>query len=282
MGQHRPAARRRGSSRSRRRTAASARHARARPARSTPAGAGATPTPLPLADVTRITPIGASFWAKLEGSVDAGFSYTRSSGVAQVNLNGDVRYRRPAFLVHLTGSATVTEAGRRRRDRTTARRRSSRMRATAAAAGSSPAPRGSKATRASARTAIADRRLLGRRLISTNRAQVEIGGGHCRQRRTGRRHRGDAEPRRAADRSRRRTSPTTGRRRTSTARLQYYPSLSTWGRQRVQLDTSFKRELYKDLYASVNLLLHVRQRAAESQRRARSDLGVTFSLGWSF
>ena len=65
--------------------------------------------PLPMPEVTRITPIGASFWAKLEGSVDAGFTYTHSSGVAQTTLNTDTIYRRPAFLFKLSSSATVTQ-----------------------------------------------------------------------------------------------------------------------------------------------------------------------------
>ena len=34
---------------------------------------------------------------KLDGSVDAGFSYTRSSGVAQLNVNSDTVFRKPAF-----------------------------------------------------------------------------------------------------------------------------------------------------------------------------------------
>jgi len=42
---------------------------------------------LPTADVTVITPIGVSFWSKLDGSLDIGFSYTRSSKIAQLALN---------------------------------------------------------------------------------------------------------------------------------------------------------------------------------------------------
>ena len=44
---------------------------------------------LPMADVTIIRPIGGSFWGKLDGAIDAGFDYTRSSGVAQLNFNSD-------------------------------------------------------------------------------------------------------------------------------------------------------------------------------------------------
>ena len=44
---------------------------------------------LQMSEVTLITPIGTSFWRQLDGSIDAGFSYTKSSGVAQLNVNSD-------------------------------------------------------------------------------------------------------------------------------------------------------------------------------------------------
>src|SRR5262245_15960679 len=50
---------------------------------------------LTITDVAEITTIGRSFWRKLDGSFDVGFSYTRSSGVAQLNLNSDTIYRQP-------------------------------------------------------------------------------------------------------------------------------------------------------------------------------------------
>jgi hypothetical protein len=57
--------------------------------------------------------------------------------------------------------------------------------------------------------------------------------------------------------------------------------LTNWGRQRVQLDTSVKQDLYKDLYASVNVFFTFDSKPPNPSA-ARSDLGVTFSLGWSF
>ncbi len=70
---------------------------------------GTTEVLLPMTEVTSMLPIGATFWSKLEGSIDAGFSYTRSSGIAQTTFNTSTQYRRPAFVVQLTASATVTE-----------------------------------------------------------------------------------------------------------------------------------------------------------------------------
>jgi hypothetical protein len=64
---------------------------------------------LEMRDVVLIRPIGRSFWSKLDGSVDAGFSYTRSSGVAQLNLNSDTIYSKPASLGRITASLTLTQ-----------------------------------------------------------------------------------------------------------------------------------------------------------------------------
>jgi hypothetical protein len=63
---------------------------------------------LQMSEATLITPIGTSFWQQLDGSIDAGFSYTRSSGVAQLNLNSDTVYRRLASRARLTASLTQT------------------------------------------------------------------------------------------------------------------------------------------------------------------------------
>ena len=63
---------------------------------------------LQMSEVTLITPIGRSFWRQLDGSIDVGFSYTRSSGVAQLNLNSDIVYRKRASRGRLTASLTQT------------------------------------------------------------------------------------------------------------------------------------------------------------------------------
>jgi hypothetical protein len=71
--------------------------------------ASGTTTSLALAQVTWISPIGEGFWKKVDGSFDAGFSYTRSSGIAQLNVNSTTWYRRPGFQARLNASFTGTE-----------------------------------------------------------------------------------------------------------------------------------------------------------------------------
>ena len=63
---------------------------------------------LALADVTTIRSIGKGFWGQFDGSFDLGFSYTKSSDIAQLNLNTTTIRRRPSFEGRLTGSGTLT------------------------------------------------------------------------------------------------------------------------------------------------------------------------------
>jgi hypothetical protein len=48
---------------------------------------------IPLEDVVHITPIRASVWKRIQGSLDAGFSYTKSSEVAQYSVGFNALYR---------------------------------------------------------------------------------------------------------------------------------------------------------------------------------------------
>ena len=79
------------------------------PARSIAVVGPQAAVPLAMSDVTLITPIGRSFWRKLDGSMDAGYSYTRSSGVSQLNLNLNSVYRQPKAESRLTASFTQTQ-----------------------------------------------------------------------------------------------------------------------------------------------------------------------------
>jgi hypothetical protein len=63
--------------------------------------------------------------------------------------------------------------------------------------------------------------------------------------------------------------------------LQYYPSLSNIGRQRLQLDSAFKRELVKDFFVSLNLYDTYDSRPPNPSAD-RNDVGIVVSLGWSY
>ena len=235
---------------------------------------------LPMAEVTLIAQIGASFWAKLDGSIDAGFSYTRSSGVAQTNFSSETEYRRPAFLFRLTSSATVTERSddserddRADLDFSYVRYRWRRWFVSGAARLETNESLGLLL-----RSQVAG--LVGQRLVNTNSAQFEVSGGLVFNDERG----VDAEPTQNVEGLlvARTSFYSYDRPKTNVdSSIQYYPSLSNWGRQRVQIDGSLKRELWKDFFFAIDGFFTF-DSAPPNPAATRSDVGVVTSIGWSF
>jgi len=242
-------------------------------------GAGVT-TPLQMSVVTRISPIGRSFWQKIDGSVDAGFNYTRSSGVAQLNANWNQAYRRPAFTFRTALSLTATEKGNDegRDDRGSFEASFLRY----------PWKRwfftfvGRFETNESLGLTLRSQvgGAVGPRLVNTNRAQLAVGAGVVVNDERG----VDVEPTRNVealfmfgwsfytyDRPKTNLDITT----------QYYPSLSDPGRNRLQFDAAVKQEVLKDFFVSVSGYNSYDNRPP-NPAFSNNDVGVVLSVGWSY
>ena len=243
----------------------------------TPAG---TET-LPMMDVNSMVPIGRSFWSKLDGSIDVGFSYTQSSGISQLNLNSDTVYRRPAFEGRLTGSLTQTTQEDKSQgdddrgfiDLSYIRYRWERWFFKSA---------GRFETNESLGITLRSQFAfsLGPRLIYTNRAQVVTGAGVAVNNEQG----VDVETTQNIEALFyfRASYFTYDRPKTNfDLTLQYYPSLSDLGRQRVQLDASAKRELWKDFFVSANFYNTFDSRPPNPAANT-NDVGIVLSIGWSY
>jgi len=63
--------------------------------------------------------------------------------------------------------------------------------------------------------------------------------------------------------------------------LSVYPSLSEWGRVRVDFDTRISYELIKDFYLVVSVFNRYDSRPP-SETAAKSDFGTTLSISWAF
>jgi hypothetical protein len=236
-------------------------------------------TSLRLMDVTAITQIGSSFWKKLEGSVDLGFSYTKSSAIAQLNLNSITVFRKPAFEARLTASGTLTKSEEGERDdraivqASYLRYRGQRWFVAGAAGFESNESLGLRL-----RSQIAAS--VGPRLVNTNRAYVSVGVGLSVNHEEG----VDAE---STDNLESmftfRTSYFTyDRPKTNVdVAFQYFPSLSNWGRQRIQLDAALKREIWKDVFVAVNGFDTFDSRPPNPDSHT-NDVGVVLSFGWSY
>jgi hypothetical protein len=234
---------------------------------------------LPMAEVTSITPIGRSFWRKLDGTFDVGFSYTQSSGIAQLNLNSDTLFRRPASQFRFRASFTQTETDDSTQDDRGAVEASylrypwKRWFLTTAGRFESNESLGI-VLRSQAAGAV------GPRLINSNRTELVVGGGIVVNREAG----VDVEP-------------TTNLEGLATVRMwfvtydrpqtnldvgvAYYPSISDSGRYRLQIDTSAKREIWSDFFVSVNFYDTFDSEPPNPDANS-NDVGVVLSIGWTY
>lgn len=235
---------------------------------------------LPMAEVTDIFQIGRSFWKKLDGSIDVGFSYTRSSDIAQLNANTSVVYRRPSFEARVTGSATATQTSDEegRDDRGTLQFSYLRYRGARWFVGGGAGLETNESLGIKLRSQL--NAAVGQRLVNSNRAQLWLGGGLAFNNEQG----VDTEATENLEAIMSfRTSyyaydfPNTN----LDVSLQYYPSLSDFGRQRLQFDASVRREIWKDVTLSVNVF-DTFDSDPPSEDADQNDVGVVFSFGFSF
>ena len=253
--------------------------------RSVAVGTAGGTVALPMTAVVLITPIGGGFWSKLDGAIDAGFSYTRSSGVAQLNFDSETVYRRPAFAGRLSISATQT----RKDEDSEGEDSGSDDRASIEAsylrypwqrwfvfAATRFENNNSLGLELRSELSAA----AGPRLINSNRAQMTVGAGLSVNDERG----VDVEPTRNFEGvlTFRTAYYTYDRPRTTLdISLQYYPSLSNAGRHRVQLDAGVRQELWKDLFVSVSLYNTYDSRPPNPSANT-NDVGVVTSIGWTY
>jgi hypothetical protein len=235
---------------------------------------------LPMGQVTGIEPLGKSFWAKLAGSVGAGFNYTRSSGVTQFTLNSDTTYRQPAFVATFTGSTTLTEQSEDETPGAVANAQFiyERYRGRRWFIAGATQFETNESLGLTLRSQVGG--MIGARLINSNRGQLQIGAGVAGNQEQG----VDVDSTRNVEGSVMFKSSyyTYDRPKTNLdVTVQYFPSLSDWGRQRLQLTSSAKREVWKDFYVSMNLYDTFDSRPPNPDA-ARNDIGISISLNWSF
>lgn len=235
---------------------------------------------LTIREVTIIRPIGTSFWRKLDGSIDAGFSYTRSSGVAQLNVNSDTIYRKFASQMRLTASLNVTETedGEGRDDRGTLEASYLHYPWREWFIVGAGRFENNESLGLELRSQIGG--AVGPRLVNSNRAQLALGAGVVFNDERG----VDVEPVQNVEALFlvQASYFTYDRPKTNLdVRVQYYPSLSNTGRHRLQLDAGIKREFWKDLFVSLTIY-NTYDNRPPNPAADTNDVGVVASIGWTY
>ena len=120
----------------------------------------------------------------------------------------------------------------------------------------------------------------GPRLVNSNRAQMQIGGGLALNDERG----VDVEPVQNVEGllTFQMSYYTYDRPKTNVdVSMQYFPSLSNRGRQRLQLDAGAKREFFKDFFLSLNVFDTYDSRPPNPEAET-NDVGVVTSIGWTY
>ena len=237
-----------------------------------------TVTRLTFVEVVSVSAIKSGFLERIDGSIDVGGSYTKSSGVGQASLAFDTAYRRPAFAVFSNFEGNLTrqqEAPSSSRFTFQSGYRRFRHRwfvapfvffernpdlgltlrsAVALAVGRFLHQSAHNTTLMSVGIATGRERLTAGETITNWDALVNFGTSFYRY----------DYPRRNLDFA-----------------ITVFPELNDWGRVRAHANGKFKHELFTDLFASLSVYDTFDSRP-QVEGVHRNDFGVTFSLGWVF
>ena len=236
-------------------------------------------TRLAFLDVVSVASIKSGFFERIDGSLDVGGNYTKSSGVGQLSILLDLAYRRPSYDVFTDFESNLT------------RQRES--------------PSIARFTLMSGYTHFRDDRWIMRPFIFMERnpdlgltlrsvAALALGRYLQQSSRSATLLLGGA----AAGRERSVTGETTPNvdalvsfatsfyrydypRRSVDLSVMVFPELNRWGRVRVHAQARVNRELFRDLITALSLYDTYDSRPLESDV-SRNDIGATLSIGWTF
>ncbi len=229
--------------------------------------------------VVEITPLEASFWQQLDGSISIGFSYTKASSLAQLTSDMNVRYRTPLRQLTLDASSIETS----QEDEETKRREDLSITYNRLFPG-----RWYSTTGAGLQTNDElglDLRLLfstgaGINLIQTNHNEMVATSGLSVNREWSANQDGgyNLEAFLGIEHSVFRYDyPKTD----MTVEAIVYPNLNDWGRVRAEIDVSASREIVKDLTIVVSFYDSYDSDPLDPSA-AKNDYGLVSSLGWTF
>lgn len=234
---------------------------------------------VPAMNVVSITPLEAGFWQRIDGSISVGFSYTKATTIAQLNSDFNVRYRTPLHQVILDASNIATsqkdEDTKHREDLSLTYNRLFRSRwfATVAAGAQSNDELGLDLRASLSPGAGLD-------LVQTNHNTMTATAGLSGNREWSANSQGEYNLEAFFGVE------------NSTFRYDYpktditldgtiYPSLTTAGRLRTEIDISASRELVKDLTLVLSFY-HSYDNKPIDPDAAKTDYGIVSSVGWKF
>jgi len=230
-------------------------------------------------DVVYVVPIERRFWRQLDGAFNLGLSYTQSSGVAQLNFGANAVHRRAnsQWTASASSYLTAEEDG----DNTSRHAldlggvRYFRQRSLWLLQGGFM--RNEELGYKARATVSAG---MGHFLVHSNRAIFALGGGLSTSREVP--VDGDSTQELEALLAVRQSYFTYDTPKTNISTSLYlYPSLSQWGRARLELNGQVNREIVKDF--TVGFTIYDSYDSNPPTEGARkNDVGLSLTIGWTF
>jgi hypothetical protein len=233
---------------------------------------------LPMGDIVRISPIGDTFWGRLEGALDAGFSFTQANVQTQWTLHSTVSYRSRWWLSQLDADSALTS--REDADRQTRNTLSLQTQRFLHLLWSVV---GFAQFQQNEELSLDLRSALGLGILkilsqsNTMRLSALGGAAYTREQYASAEDENVAE---AVAGLRWEWFTFDGRSTNLDARVLSFYALSDAGRVRLEVNASFKSDIVGDLYWSINLFDSYNSDPPAG--RKRNDFGVSAAVGWSF
>jgi hypothetical protein len=238
-----------------------------------------TATVLSFLEVVSFAPIKEGFFERIDGTLDVGGSYTKSSGVGQMTVDLDEHYRRPSYDVFTHFLSNLTRAnGEDTLTQFTLRSGYIHFREDGWIV--SPFAYLTRNVDLGVSFAAAGAVTAGRYVQRSNRSEtlLAFGIGAGREDLIDGRTIDDFDavahfatsfyrhdyPKTAVDFS-----------------LLMFPELNRWGRVRANADAKLKRELFRDFIAAITVY-DTFDSQPQVEGVSRNDVGVSFSIGWTF
>jgi len=235
-------------------------------------------TNLDFDDIVRIIPIKSTFWDRIDASADLGFNFTKASEVAQLNFSGIVEYRTWRLLRTISLSSLITS----QTDTAAAQNHNINL-GVVRTFDNAWFFMGYIGLQKNTQLGI-DLRLLGggtygNEIIHTNTAVLGLSGGAQLTRELA--EDGSQWSAEGVLRIDFKKFEYNDPEIDLTSDLSWYPTVTPFGRHRLELNIKLKWEIISDLYWSLTLYTKYDSDPPPSST-TNNDYGITLSFGWSY
>lgn len=231
--------------------------------------------------IIRIAQMEDTFWSRVNGSANFGFSFTKASDVAQLNFSGRLSHRTEIREIAVKGSVITTrDQSSESTQRSDLQFVMTRFRDNRWFSSYLIGFESNDELGLTLRSSLSAG--MGRYMVQTNTSEISILGGLV----------GTTETLSGDVAAQQNLEGVLGAEYSKyifdnpsvnmSIRLSVFPSITDFGRVRAQLDANIRRELIKDLYLDLSFYDSYDSDPPSGNAESTNDYGIVTSLGWSF